>query len=151
VLLRGPRTFLAAPILLGLAACWGDPVPPGPMPVCYGQAAPGADSVTGGTSSCRAKPVVEEEMRSRSEFFTGCFEEAIRRNGDAFGFATLRFQVTRAGEVPLACVTKSDIRDAAFIECATEAVRSMTFEPDPAAPCDVSTIEVPLVFVPEGP
>jgi len=105
----------------------------------------------GSPMSCRPKAKVEEAMRSRSEHFTACFEEAIRRNGNAYGFTTLRFQVTRSGDVPQACVTKTDIQDAAFIECATEATRSLTFGPDAAASCAVSTIEYPLVFVPEGP
>lgn len=131
--------------------CWGDPVPPGPMPVCSGVSAPGAVGDLAALSSCRAKAQIEEEMRSRSEFFTACFEEAIRRNSDAYGFTTMQFQVNRAGEVPFACVMKTDIRDAAFIECANETIRSMTFDADPAGPCEVSTVEYPLVFVPEGP
>ena len=90
-------------------------------------------------------------MRSRSEHFTACFEEAIRRNSDAYGFTTLRFQVTRSGEVAQACVTETDIQDAAFIECATEVTLGLSFETDSATSCAVSTVEYPLVFVPEGP
>jgi len=141
------KAVLSLAAMLAATGCWGEPIPPGPMPVCFGRPA-ARGSLGSEPATCRSKAMVEEKMRSRSEYFTGCFEEAIRRNGDAFGFTTLRFEVTRAGDVPLACVTKTDIPDAAFVECATEAARSMTFEPDPTASCEVSTIEVPLVFVP---
>lgn len=97
--------------------------------------------VRGRLDPVRIRSVVDEHL----ELFGRCYDEGRRANPSLQGKVTVKFEIDPNGVVTKSADARSDLPDAAVVQCVVEAYRTLRF---PRPDGGVVTVYFPLIFNP---
>ncbi len=90
------------------------------------------------------KEAIRRVIRENRKLFQYCYDQALRRNSDAYGKVEIQWDIEERGRATNALVKSNSTGDSAFGTCVRDKIKGLTF-PEPPAD-QVARVVFPFVF-----
>lgn len=90
------------------------------------------------------KEAIRRVIRENKKLFQYCYDQALRRNSDAYGKVEIQWDIEEKGRATNTIVKSNSTGDAAFGRCMADKIRGLVF-PEPPAD-QVARVIFPFVF-----
>lgn len=90
------------------------------------------------------KEAIRRVIRENRKLFQYCYDQALRRNSDAYGKVEIQWDIEERGRATNALVKSNSSGDSAFGTCVRDKIKGLTF-PEPPAD-QVARVVFPFVF-----
>jgi hypothetical protein len=90
------------------------------------------------------REAIRRVIRENIKLFENCYNQALRRNSDAYGKVEIKWHIEERGRATKAVVRSNSVGDRDMGECLARVIRGLTF-PEPP-PDQIAEVTYPFVF-----
>lgn len=90
------------------------------------------------------REAIRKVIRDNIKLFQNCYDQALRKNSDAYGKVEIKWHIEERGRATHASVKSNSVGDSSMGQCLTRVITSLTF-PEPP-PDQIAEVVYPFVF-----